>query len=68
AVPLTLEQLERFGRELSRRAGRQVEISSRVEGDLLGGAVVTALTGFTLATRKKHGSEMPRAAAGPARP
>ncbi len=40
AVPLTLEQLERFGRELSRRAGRQVEISSRVEGDLLGGAVV----------------------------
>ncbi|MDG6979166.1 MAG: hypothetical protein JRN58_08815 [Nitrososphaerota archaeon] len=34
----------------------------------LGGAVVTALTGFTLATRKKHGSEMPRAAAGPARP
>ena len=40
AVPLTAEQLERFGRELSQRAGREVKISSRVEGDLLGGAVV----------------------------
>ncbi|MHB1523083.1 MAG: ATP synthase F1 subunit delta [Candidatus Dormibacteria bacterium] len=40
AVPLTSEQLERFGRELSQRAGREVKIASRVEGDLLGGAVV----------------------------
>jgi F-type H+-transporting ATPase subunit delta len=40
AVPLSSEQLERFGRELSRRAGREVKIASRVEGGLLGGAVV----------------------------
>ncbi len=40
AVPLTSEQLERFGRELSQRAGREVRVASRVEGDLLGGAVV----------------------------
>jgi F-type H+-transporting ATPase subunit delta len=40
AVPLSSEQLERFGRELSQRAGREVKIASRVEGDLLGGAVV----------------------------
>ncbi len=40
AVPLSPEQLERFGRELSQRAGREVKIASRVEGDLLGGAVV----------------------------